>query len=65
MKLIKHDFLLADGAVLLFSQPILDAIAVVEMFTLKDGDIFALIDFIVAYAADFFGEGFLFSLHIL
>ncbi len=56
VKLVDNDFLLADGAVLLLDKPILDAVAVMEVFAFENCNILVLVDLIVANTTNLFCE---------
>lgn len=56
MKVVHIDLLLANRTVLLLGQPVLDTVAVIKMFTLQYCNVLTLVDLIVTYAADLFGE---------
>ena len=65
VKLIEDNFLFADGTIFLFDKPVLNTIAMMNMFTLENGDILTFIDLIIAYTANLFRNGFLFGLWVL
>jgi hypothetical protein len=54
MEVVDDDLLFADGAVLLFDKPVFDAVAVVKVFALENGDVFVLVDFVVTNTAYLF-----------
>ena len=65
MKLIQHNLLFADGTIFLFHQPVLNTVTMMHMLALENGNVLALVDLIVAYAANLFGDGFLFVFGVL